>query len=160
MRKTPEELKAVRDAYQSAYREKNRAKRNRERQEYFNLNPWLRSLRNAKSRCNNPNVACYHRYGGRGIQCLLTKEDVKTLWFRDKAASMICPSIDRVDNDGHYELSNCRFIENGDNKCGNAGKATHCPHGHAYIGDNIYFDSIGSRRCRACRVAADAKRRS
>lgn len=28
-------------------------------------------------------------------------------------------------------------------------RKTHCPHGHPYFGDNLYFDS-GYRRCREC----------
>ena len=42
--------------------------------------------------------------------------DFKTLWFRDKAYSMECPSIDRIDNNGHYSIDNCRYIEMAENR--------------------------------------------
>jgi len=63
------------------------------------------------SRCNNINQQNYKYYGGRGIKNYITKEEIKFLWKRDNAFSMKCPSIDREDNDGHYCLENCRFIE-------------------------------------------------
>lgn len=77
--------------------------------------PWLRTLESIKQRCTNPNNNKYHRYGGRGIECRITEEELKDLWFRDKASTMYQPTIDRIDNDGHYEYSNCRFIENAEN---------------------------------------------
>lgn len=67
---------------------------------------WMRSYRSLKSRCS------YHpRYAGRGIKALITPDDVEFLWKRDGADKMADPTIDRIDNDGNYELSNCRFIE-------------------------------------------------
>jgi len=78
---------------------------------YQKERPWYFSYSSAKSRCTNPNVKYYHRYGGRGIKFLMTREDVAYLWGRDKAELMDNPTIDRIDNDGNYELSNCCFIE-------------------------------------------------
>ncbi len=68
-----------------------------------------------KQRCNNPNTRNYKHYGGRGIKCLMTFEELKYLWNRDKAYNMDRPSIDRIDNDGNYEVSNCEFMELRDN---------------------------------------------
>ena len=87
-------------------------KRNKEFLVLFKkTNPWYGSWSTAKSRCMNPNVNCYHRYGARGIRFLLTQDDVKQLWQRDKADRLRQPCIDRVDNDGNYEYDNCRFVE-------------------------------------------------
>jgi len=80
-----------------------------------NKYPWIKSCYPAKQRCNNPKNKRYHRYGGRGIKFLMTSADFEYLWFRDKAYLMKKPSIDRINNDGNYELSNCRFIELSEN---------------------------------------------
>lgn len=77
----------------------------------YTKRPWFRFLDYIKDRCNNKNRKKFRRYGGRGIQCLITEEELKFLWFRDKAYNLKFPSIDRKDNDKSYELSNCRFIE-------------------------------------------------
>lgn len=79
--------------------------------EYRENNPWYSSYEHARSRCNYSNNKYYYRYGGRGIKFLMTEEDFKYLWIRDNAENMKCPNIDRINNDGNYELSNCRFIE-------------------------------------------------
>lgn len=65
----------------------------------------------ARRRCNDSKVHGFQYYGGKGIEFKLTKEEIKELWFRDKAYEMERPSIDREDDDGNYELNNCRFIE-------------------------------------------------
>jgi len=73
--------------------------------------PWLRTLSNIKGRCENKKVHRYEYYGGRGIKNLLTKEDIKYLWFRDKAYKMKQPSIHRKNHDLSYFVDNCEFIE-------------------------------------------------
>jgi hypothetical protein len=73
---------------------------------------WKFTLLDIKQRCNNINFKQYKNYGGRGIKNKFNNADeIKFLWFRDKAYLMKKPSIDRIDNDGNYCLENCRFIE-------------------------------------------------
>lgn len=78
-------------------------------------NPWVLTYIRIKQRCMNPKNCSYPRYGGRGIKCLITANELKFLWFRDKAYEMKKPSIDRIDNDGNYILENCRYIELSEN---------------------------------------------
>ncbi|SRR5258707_6468540 len=78
-------------------------------------NPWAEHLRHARVRCTNPKNNKFKRYGGRGIKCNLTLDDARYLWFRDHASILKRPSIDRINNDGDYELINCRFIELSEN---------------------------------------------
>lgn len=78
-------------------------------------NPWVQIYYALRGRCRNENNISYKNYGGRGIKALITKEEVKKLWFRDKAYNLKRPSIDREDNNGHYTYGNCKFIELVDN---------------------------------------------
>lgn len=84
-------------------------------QAYFKKYPWKKIYNLIHQRCTNINNASYNRYGGRGIKCLITQDELKKLWFRDKAYNLKQPSIDRIDNDGHYQYDNCQFIEMRDN---------------------------------------------
>ena len=78
--------------------------------------PWTRSFRNAKSRCEYKKHTHYKSYGGKGIKVLATVEDFKFVWYRDNASSMKEPTIDRLDSLGHYELNNIRYIEMCENR--------------------------------------------
>lgn len=83
--------------------------------EKFRDCPWKAFLQNAISRCECKSNISYIDYGFVGIKCLITEEEIKELWFRDKAYEMDKPTIDRKDSLFHYTFDNCQFIELEDN---------------------------------------------
>ena len=67
----------------------------------------LRAFNAARTRCNNPNNAAYSYYGGRGIEFRFKDFDE---FFRELGERPSDDhSIDRIDNDGHYEPGNVRW---------------------------------------------------
>lgn len=71
-----------------------------EREKLNNVYKW------AKARCNNPNVKQYQDYGGRGIEFRFTsfQEFLEELGPRPTGFM-----LDRIDNNGHYEIGNVRW---------------------------------------------------
>ena len=61
-----------------------------------NTEKWYICWKALRQRCNNPNVDNYKWYGGKGIKALITKEQVKLLWYRDKAYLMKKGLLKRV----------------------------------------------------------------
>jgi hypothetical protein len=77
-----------------------------------------------KRRCLKNSESCFDRYGGRGILVCEKWKNNYQAFFEDMG---LPPSmdhqIDRVDNDGNYEPSNCRWVtrqENARNKSNNS----------------------------------------
>lgn len=84
---------------------------NKSKNNLYKTNPWKKTFVNIKERCNNKNCKDYPNYGASGIKCLITSEELKRLWFRDKADLLDSPSIDREHKDRSYELNNSQYIE-------------------------------------------------
>ena len=71
--------------------------------------PTYRSWDSMKQRCENPNAIGYHRYGGRGITVCIRWRECFENFLADMGERPEGTSIDRINGDGNYEPSNCRW---------------------------------------------------
>ena len=110
------------------YHKRNRGKHNQRDREYYKqnrdkalqrgkeyYNTTVGHLRHVfdrmKQRCNNPNIHNYYRYGGRGIEIKFKSLDEFIEYVINELR--VDPrglQIDRIDNNGHYEKGNIRFV--------------------------------------------------
>lgn len=67
------------------------------------------SWRAMRERCNNKKYRAYHRYGGRGIKVCDEWSDFSNFLHDMGKKPTREHELDRVDNDGNYEPSNCRW---------------------------------------------------
>lgn len=71
------------------------------------ISPELRAFNSARTRCNNANTAAFSYYGGRGIEFRFESFDEFFNELGTRPSDQ--HSLDRIDNDGHYEKGNVRW---------------------------------------------------
>lgn len=86
------------------------------------------------NRTRNPALSYFHRYGGRGIRACDRWATFEN-FLEDMGEPPIGMTIERIDNDGHYEPGNCRW----------ATRAEQARNRDA----NVYVDYEGERMCMA-----------
>ena len=64
----------------------------------------------AKDRCTNPRNRRYHDYGGRGIGFQFETPTAMAVWIQENLGLHRDKQIDRIDNNGHYQPGNLRYV--------------------------------------------------
>ncbi len=66
--------------------------------------------KNMRQRCNNPNYRDYKYYGGRNIT-ICERWNKFENFLTDMGECSEGLMLDRIDNNGNYELSNCHWVD-------------------------------------------------
>ena len=71
--------KLIKKEYDRVYCKTHRKERTEYQRKLSKRKPWISHLYSARQRCVNPNTDFYYLYGGKGIKCLITPEELKEI---------------------------------------------------------------------------------
>lgn len=116
---------------------------------------WAGMLR----RCIDKNNTSYPDYGGRGISVCESWSTFENFIADMGRRPTPKHTIERVNNDGNYEPTNCKWVTRADQAKNKRKRKppTHCKRGHQFSTMNTYIRPNGKRTCKTCR-RADLKR--
>lgn len=87
-----------------------------------------------RKRCMNKNAPMFYRYGGRGISVCQEWKDSFSAFLRDMGPRpSLKHTVDRINNDGNYEPSNCRWATPKEQRSNNSQKIIRV----TYLGETL-----------------------
>lgn len=104
-------------------------------------------------RCRYPSTQSYPRYGGRGIKVCDRWQgpDGFVNFLADMGERPDGMTLDRIDNDGNYEPSNCRWASRSDQQRNKSPfPRERCKRGHLFSEVGVYVNKNGARQCKQC----------
>ena len=101
---------------------------------------------NMLTRCRNPNNKQWADYGGRGIKVCDRWQQNFWHFVADMGERPPRHTLDRIDNDGHYEPNNCRWTTPAANRRNRAKGVTTLTHNGRTMCLTDWAETLGIKR--------------